>query len=500
MFIRFATTAIAAGMLLASPAAVAQIAGAPKRSPDSAPAKSCATAECHTGIVKHTVLHNPTAADCTACHVGVGDAKDHKFSYPVAKEELCLKCHQLPLDKHPHAPVRDGKCLDCHDPHGSEHKAQLIADPNRDLCTKCHAATTAGKKFVHGPAAVGACTTCHKWHSSDLPNLLSADPNTLCTTCHADTAKAGDGMHVHKALEQGCTNCHDPHATDHKFQLTADAPELCLSCHKEKFDRITSGASVVHGAVTDAGGCTSCHEPHASKLAALQKGVQPDSCLKCHDKQLKATDGTMLADMSKLLATNSEKHGPIRSGHCTVCHDPHASQNFRLLPAAYPGTFYSPFNEDLYKLCFQCHTSDMVKKAEGAGVTQFRDGNKNLHALHVNQEKGRTCRACHEVHASRRPSHVRESVPFGSSSWMLEINYQASEEGGSCSPGCHATKKYTRPAANLPAPKDQRDVTPPAATQAAPPATKTGQADAPRTGGRDTAPPQAGQAGPETPR
>lgn len=440
--------------LLSAGIAGGQVAGAPKAPSTAAPAQSC-TATCHQPIINHTVRHNATTGDCATCHVQVGDAAAHKFSLPVTKEELCIKCHQLPAEKHSHAPVRDGQCMACHDPHGSEHKAQLIGDPNRDLCVKCHNADFMKKKFVHGPVAVGACATCHKSHSSDLPKLLNADANALCKTCHADTGKPEAGLHVHKALDQGCVSCHDPHAADHKFQLREVAPQLCLSCHKEQFDKMTGGALVVHGAVTQEGGCTTCHEPHASKLSGLQRTNEVDSCAKCHDKPLKANDGAPLTNMVKLLASNPVKHGPIRDGHCTVCHDPHASKNFRLLPAEYPATFYAPFSQDLYNLCFQCHTADMVLKPNGQGVTQFRDGARNLHALHVNQEKGRTCRACHEVHASKRPSHVRESVPFGNSNWLLEINYKVSEQGGSCAPGCHAPKSYARPAARLAPPKDR---------------------------------------------
>ena len=38
-------------------------------------------------------------------------------------------------------------------------------------------------------------------------------------------------------------------------------------------------------------------------------------------------------------------------------------------------------------------------------VTDFRYGNVNLHKLHVNREKGRTCRACHNIHASDQYDH-----------------------------------------------------------------------------------------------
>lgn len=433
--------------LFSAPAAMAQVAGAPKQKtiPGVVEAQSCA--ECHQAITNRSVRHTQAAADCAACHVQIGEKVAHKFAFPVAKEELCLKCHQLPAEQHSHVPVSEGKCMECHDPHGSEHKAHLVADPNKGLCLKCHS-DMQKKAFVHGPVAVGACSTCHKPHSSALPKLLIADANALCITCHADTGKAQDGMHVHKALEQGCVKCHDSHSSDHKFQLRESSPNLCLQCHQEKFTKLTEGSAIVHGAINMEGGCTTCHEPHASKLTALQRTNQIDSCLKCHDKQLKMADGKMLSNMATLLGANTEKHGPIRDGHCTVCHDPHAAQKFRLLSDDYPDTFYAKFSLEQYQLCFKCHSPDLVTKQKGQGITQFRNGTQNLHALHVNQEKGRTCRACHEVHASKRPSHIRESVPFGNSNWLLEINYEKTEMGGSCSPGCHAPKKYERSGAS----------------------------------------------------
>lgn len=97
-------------------------------------------------------------------------------------------------------------------------------------------------------------------------------------------------------------------------------------------------------------------------------------------------------------------------------------------------------------LCFRCHSPDLVTKENGTGVTMFRDGTKNLHALHVN--KGEWLQLPRVPRSSRlRPTgDIREAVPYGTSNWMLEIGHQASEEGGSCAPGCHQAKKYTRPA------------------------------------------------------
>ncbi len=73
-------------------------------------------------------------------------------------------------------------------------------------------------------------------------------------------------------------------------------------------------------------------------------------------------------------------------------------------------------------------------------ATDFRNGDTNLHFLHVNKEKGRTCRACHDTHGSNRPKHVTEGVPFGS--WEIPINFQETPKGGSCAPGCHAERDY----------------------------------------------------------
>jgi predicted CXXCH cytochrome family protein len=156
-------------------------------------------------------------------------------------------------------------------------------------------------------------------------------------------------------------------------------------------------------------------------------------------------EGQRLADMAALLKDNPDHHGPVRRADCVACHNPHASRNFRLLAKEYPAVFYAPFDLQDYDLCFSCHVQELVTRERGDGVTGFRDGDVNLHYVHVHQEKkGRTCRACHEVHASRRPFHIREQVAFGTGGWELPINFETHPDGGSCAPGCHAEKSYRR--------------------------------------------------------
>jgi predicted CXXCH cytochrome family protein len=147
--------------------------------------------------------------------------------------------------------------------------------------------------------------------------------------------------------------------------------------------------------------------------------------------------------MKKWLEENTDHHGPIKQKDCSGCHDPHGSENFRILRNPYPPTFYKPFAVENYNLCFGCHEKSLVLDPETTRLTNFRNGGTNLHFTHVNKAvKGRTCRACHETHASNFPKHIREAVPFGA--WELPVNFQKTETGGSCTPGCHKVKKYDR--------------------------------------------------------
>jgi predicted CXXCH cytochrome family protein len=206
----------------------------------------------------------------------------------------------------------------------------------------------------------------------------------------------------------------------------------------------------VHEPAAREGGCVTCHDPHFSLLPKLQRRPQPDVCLGCHDKEIDVGEKQPLPNMAVLLKENTNHHGPIREGGCSECHQPHASDEFRLLYRAYPKEFYAPFDKDRYGLCFSCHQVDLVQDEAGRGLTGFRDGDTNLHWLHVNREKGRTCRACHEVHASKRPFHMRKAVPFGSGGWLLEINFEKKPKGGTCLPACHKRRDYDRGGSEAP--------------------------------------------------
>jgi predicted CXXCH cytochrome family protein len=186
-------------------------------------------------------------------------------------------------------------------------------------------------------------------------------------------------------------------------------------------------------------------------MPALLAAPEKDLCLSCHNEPQIARNGRVVTDMACLLKENPRHHGPIQDGQCTACHDSHATTNLSLLTKEYPESFYTPFDVKAYALCFECHIENLVALENGIGVTEFRDKERSLHFVHVNKEyRGRSCRACHEVHASARPFHMRGVVPFGPSGWEIEINHTPLSHGGTCTPGCHETRFYDRGEGEMP--------------------------------------------------
>jgi len=395
------------------------------------------------------MLHAPTAQrKCEACHTLI-DPPGHKFTLTVPKAQLCTFCHVQTHRNVVHKPVADGDCTGCHDPHGSDYRLHLIDDPAGRLCFRCHPAKDFGdKKHVHEPVGAGACIVCHEAHTSWGPMLLAKSGQDLCLSCHDEVlANLRLLPHRHRPVVEGrCVICHDPHASDHKAQIRDGVSNLCFSCHEhDKIRRLVETSSRVHGAITGEDSCIACHAGHGSSMPKLLAQPLLSLCLNCHDRSLETPDGRRLTDMAALLKFNPDHHGPVRRADCNACHNPHASPNFGLLAKVYPEMFYAPFDLKHYDLCFTCHLKEMVTAEKGIGVTGFRDGQRNLHFVHVNKKtKGRTCRACHEVHASKRPFHIREKVPFGPSAWEIEINFETRPDGGRCSPGCHKEAIYRR--------------------------------------------------------
>jgi predicted CXXCH cytochrome family protein len=356
----------------------------------------CVSATCHASTILGEFVHGPTAQQtCESCH-RIADEPNHKFEPIIDEPNLCFECHDRP----------------------PEHE------------------------FQHGPISLGVCTVCHNPHSGPKEYMLPETGNDLCFVCHTDMREYVHSVHIeHEVIsEEGCIGCHDPHASDFNRQLKKGMPALCLECH-EQISEVIENAIVIHEPVKQDDKCANCHEPHGGEVPGLLASQEVDLCLDCHDEPMETPDG-MIINMKAWIENNPERHGPIREGSCTLCHQPHGSQHFRILSHEFPRTFYSPFSIEVYDLCFQCHEDTLVLDERTMALTDFRNGDRNLHYVHVNKERGRTCRACHEVHAGTKPKRMKDFVPFGT--WMYPVNFELTPEGGKCAPGCHLPRGYDR--------------------------------------------------------
>lgn len=299
--------------------------------------------------------------------------------------------------------------------------------------------------IVHAPYGADSCTPCHAKDDADAPGKVAASMNDVCVGCHTELEPVLAAKHAHPAAQDACTNCHNPHNAIVPRLLLADPRALCAGCHTETVEAADK-ARVQHKPLAMRAGCMSCHNPHGSAQEKLLHKTPLELCLACHDRDgMKSADGQPLTNMKAWLEKNAERHGPVEAGDCTSCHRPHGGENFRLLSEQYPAKFYATFDKKNYALCLSCHNDAVFTTGETMALTSFRNGNRNLHFAHVNVgERGRTCRACHEVHASGQEHHIRQGVPFGSSGWVLKLNYLKTPDGGSCAKTCHETRAYLR--------------------------------------------------------
>ena len=391
--------------------------------------ESCASAQCHAELLKRKTVH-PATESCESCHESIGSPHPQKgkktFKLTEQPPALCAGCHELPGKKSQvHGPVKQGMCTTCHDPHAANEPKLLVAAPAK-LCTSCHAEVTTAK-VLHPPVSEGECLSCHTPHESDARPLLVAEAPSLCFQCHSDIQDLLKKKDVHPAMDAGCMACHNPHGTKHAKLLTEEGAELCYQCHADVGEKVDKGP-FVHAALKEGKRCINCHAPHASDSDRLLPGTQQATCLGCHR--------TIVTKNMTLL------HGPIQKGQCTPCHDPHAGARPKLLAGEFPVGFYAPYTDQEYALCFECHKREMLQAPDTSIATGFRDGERNLHFLHVNKEKGRTCRACHALHGSASPKLMAESVAFGK--WSMPVKFVKTETGGSCAPGCHKPASYDR--------------------------------------------------------
>ncbi len=299
--------------------------------------------------------------------------------------------------------------------------------------------------FVHAPYAAGDCSICHQSANPRKPGPVTTKGNALCTSCHDEFQEILRRPYQHAPAVESCLNCHNAHDSRERGLLHTELATGCKDCHRQ-VKEIAETSRVRHGAVEKGAKCANCHNPHGTSVEKLLTRLPFDQCVNCHAvDDMRDDQGIVLTNFKRWLDANPVWHAPVKAKDCSACHLPHGGENFRLLVAAYPPTFYAPYDPGNYALCFGCHNEKVVGAPETRTLTNFRDGSRNLHYLHVNKaDRGRTCRSCHEVHASRQARHLRDGVPYGPKGWVLQVGYTKTANGGQCAKTCHDLKTYAR--------------------------------------------------------
>ena len=249
--------ALAAGLCLLAPGAVAHAQGAaPVPPPKSYAAVAAACADCHEEQVTafsasghgRAFAHGESAvASCESCH---GDAAAHieagDGSHIVVPstlsaadiERTCMQCHSgNAAQTHWKGSMHQRRgvtCLNCHSIHKPEPADSMVdAELRTTTCYKCHPdVRTEMNKVSHHPVREGKmnCTSCHDPHGSiTTKNLKASSVNELCYDCH--TEKRGPFLWEHAPVRENCLNCHTPHGSNHLKLQSTSVPFLCQQCH-----------------------------------------------------------------------------------------------------------------------------------------------------------------------------------------------------------------------------------------------------------------------------
>ena len=277
---------------------------------------------------------------------------------------------------------------------------------------------------MHGPVSAGDCTACHAPHESDIKPLLRQEGGRAVRGLSRRRAGAAEeDPTCIPRLQGGCTSCHNPHGSEHPKLLADEGAGVCFACHDEIGTKVAK-APVVHAAVKDEKGCASCHSP------ARERQREAAARVPRRTPALAATRRSSRQSMTTL-------HGPIQRREVHALPRPARRPEREAPRGRIPdGTRTSRTPTRSTRSVSPATSAICVQYPDTSFATGFRDGERNLHYLHVNnKQKGRSCRMCHDMHGSRSPKLIAAAVPFGK--WSLPLKFVKTETGGSCAPGCH---------------------------------------------------------------
>lgn len=424
----------------------------------------------HHGHGKRFMLAAPlTDGDmCLHCHQDrnamIGTAHDLRSTFPNERNRLGMTV------------MEGGPCSACH----LFHRYARLPSPTEldpvGNCVTCHQSGQCAERkqlgeFNHRGAA---CLDCHNPHDTQHGHFLRDEPHKVCATCHAEQAGALLGSPhdfdaqspcwpaLSRETQDRCLACHRPHATapEARFRIApetrASADGACIACHREA-DWDAPGAQAAlhprpsaaefdwpeelplvfdHQHDTGRIGCRTCHDPHGGAQPGLMRRVSAplapggmDACQACH------SDTRTIVHVAHSAGRLSQ--AGFDSANCAPCHNPHGlraqalpaliSSDITALPqGATPAVFTNgrPVGAtdavtDAY--CVGCHSpgggATVPEIASHPDVPAFAVGVDQT-PLPLFDDLGRpdprgriACRTCHLPHGRAAPEGVDPGQP-----------------------------------------------------------------------------------------
>ncbi|MBP1595894.1 MAG: decaheme c-type cytochrome, DmsE family [Acidobacteria bacterium] len=192
--------------------------------------------------------------------------------------------------------------------------------------------------------------------------------NQQCLACHSkDHEVSGYGGSTHAKQGLNCADCHGIHTSAGLTRsLKQQTSTLCMSCHTVQK---TEFSKPYHHRVTEkAMECTDCHQPHSGldRRQVRNSSTGEEICFRCH----KEKQGPFVFE-----------HGAIRLRGCQGCHEPHGSNNPKMLVRA-----------TATSLCLECHSRTAVWSVNSSQPPSFHNLNSSVY---------RNCTTCHVmIHGS----------------------------------------------------------------------------------------------------
>ena len=188
--------------------------------------------------------HKPFAGKkCTQCHNPAGSADP--LGMKSKGMSVCTTCHPSVKEDFRKVNTHVGEgvfCTNCHSPHASD-ETHLKKAKEKKICTACHQDTKKrlkdkNNKHKHPSVMEGKCTECHRPHGSDFELLYKTDEISACVDCHkrhaSFTHPVGKGaIDPRTKGEISCSTCHNLMGSPYDFALRLDRKkQLCIQCHK----------------------------------------------------------------------------------------------------------------------------------------------------------------------------------------------------------------------------------------------------------------------------